>query len=1023
MRRPARVKIEFFAPLLNLPLAAAFIYLIVDNRGYWEMINGIAAGVFWGWQLNYMASWLALAIGVAATTVVLLGLGLRDVTALHRPAVAVLSPALLGVMTSLLAVVLSVNERVNLDYLFFTLGPAGGLATYMGVTVGILGVLALLGLGSRQLLGMPRPGDLATNTHPAGEHARARSQKSPNPAWHPRLVVGAATTSTVVVAIILWALVASYPVTATYWGNGEALFTRYVPWSHPGALLWGIGAGMAGAGGVAYLLGKRHDAPRPGGGRALRLFIAGGAILQVGGVAWLGTRVAGWVGATHAGLTVIVVGILVAGSLVSLAPVLARGARALYARVESVSWRRGVVVGATLALVGAPYWVIFYHPLASGPPAVDLPSPTRLVPVDGVAVPFQGTTAYPSFETQPSTRRSYLNLSGPWRYHHEGGSHPQSLSPRTAPVLSAISAGQHEVTFDDSKWPTMLVPGAVNHYEDPDPYFGVTWFRRWVEVPATLAGHAMILKCLGVNYVCDAWIDGQHVGYHEGGFTSFAFDVTGLLAPGRHLVALRVDNPAWGGMFNDRIVPDGCDFFNHGGLVRELHVEATPPVAVVRADVRVREVTTADHHVGNVTVDLEVVVRHSHGATAGRDGPGATVTVDVSVCPLQFPEGDAPALQSRETWQYANTSALVATARRAIPVPRGNAGGDSPDTSSPGASHAATTVRLALTHVALWSTKRPRLHAVFVNLTTGNLSDAFCTQTGFRAFNISGTALHLNGAPLKLAGVSYHEQYPRPTGRTLSDAQYSTDLALIQATGSNWWRGSYPFHPNAYLFSDRLGLACWEEAPVFWVNEADVVQARARGYYAGLWVEVLYRDVNRPSILFWSAGNEPWAQQAWYDYVADTKAFLERHDPTRVLSFACVSSHDWTPAFHELAVVTPNTYGGTFDGVLGDFYGEMSRQVGRFAARNPGKPLISMEWGYWRGAGTNDSEQVRCFEEGFRALTEHPNCQGVTWWLAFDYYGRDYHNSMGIYNHARTWASPTLPVMRAAYTNYTRANL
>jgi beta-glucuronidase len=326
--------------------------------------------------------------------------------------------------------------------------------------------------------------------------------------------------------------------------------------------------------------------------------------------------------------------------------------------------------------------------------------------------------------------------------------------------------------------------------------------------------------------------------------------------------------------------------------------------------------------------------------------------------------------------------------------------------------------------VAFWSTKQPKLYAVMANLTTaGSFMDVYCTQTGFRNFTTDGVGLRLNGAPLKLAGVSVHEQYPAPTGRSLSDEQRFWDLQCVNATRSNWWRGSYPFHPMMYLYSDRLGLACWEESTIFWCNEPDMIAAMARGLTESLWIEMLYRDYNRPSILMWSAGNEPWSYEAFLTYLQQTKAFLDAHDTNRILAFACVSSQDWTRFFREapLRIVTPNCYGGTFEGDPGAWYNETKANLQRYANNNPGKPIVNMEWGYWRDAGGNQS---RCFLEGFRAFSENPRVQGFTWWLAFDYYGPNYYNGMGIYNIERSWnESTTFNAMVANYTTFTSLNL
>jgi len=341
-----------------------------------------------------------------------------------------------------------------------------------------------------------------------------------------------------------------------------------------------------------------------------------------------------------------------------------------------------------------------------------------------------------------------------------------------------------------------------------------------------------------------------------------------------------------------------------------------------------------------------------------------------------------------------------------------------------GTGYIAKRISLSLTDIKFWSTKSPNLYAVNVNLSTATTQDVFYTQTGFRNITTKENLFLLNGAQLKLAGCSIHEQLPKPTGRTLSDLQRFTDLELLKNMSGNWWRAHYALHPLSYLYSDRLGMACWEEAPVNWENEINFVQGNNRGIFTAMWIEILYRDFNRPSVIFWGACNEPWAQGPLWDYLAETKQFMDTYDPSRIFSFAAVSSHEWSPAFGNLRACTPNTYAGTFEGKKGDWYNELTRQLWRLGnnTHNQGKPLMTMEFGIWR-SGEGDIDQVRCFNETFRALTENPNVQGMTWWIFADYFGPDYYNSMGIYNHLRNWTSPTYTVMKSGYSTFTANNL
>jgi beta-glucuronidase len=659
-----------------------------------------------------------------------------------------------------------------------------------------------------------------------------------------------------------------------------------------------------------------------------------------------------------------------------------------------------------LGLVFIPFWFIFYQPLIMGPPQILLSTETHIREINGVAVPFQGDTVYPSFEWQSAETRQYLNLSGEWKVQKGERSSPYTLSPRDEAILNLLTQGQHLKDYDDSGWSTNFLPSAISQYEDKEHHWGTIWYRKVVSIPAGFADKYLLLKFLGANYITDVWIDGHYLGFHEGGFTPFVFDVSAICTPGDHVFAIRVDNPEWDVDFVDKTVPDHGDFFNYGGIVREFYVEAAPLASIQRLDVRMGDFTSTNHLNGSAEIEINVVIKCP--AVGILANPAATL--NISIFPLLFL--DNTSMMSRETWNYADLiNPVMATHIETMDLV-GMAGTD----------YLASKISLSLANVNYWSTKRPNLYAVMANLSWGGGQiDRFCTQTGFRNITVEGTKLLLNGAPLKLAGVSRHEQYPTPTGRTLSDFQHFLDLELINSTGSNWWRGSYPFHPITYIHSDRIGLACWEETPVFWQNEGDFIQGNTRNIFESYWIEMVFRDLNRPSIIFWGACNEPWAQGPLYEYLDQSKAFLDKYDPTRILSFACVSTHHWNQGYKNLRVCTPNTYGGTFDGVIGDYYGEIAKELDLFSSNNPGKPLVSMEWGMWRSG--DDTEQRKCFEEGFKAFSEHETTVGMTWWLSFDYFGTNYYNSMGIFNMERNWHGPTFDIMLASYTEYTKGNL
>ncbi len=151
---------------------------------------------------------------------------------------------------------------------------------------------------------------------------------------------------------------------------------------------------------------------------------------------------------------------------------------------------------------------------------------TPLTQAKEVPAQSAGATAMPSVRL-----REEISLEGAWQYKpdaEEKGEAGQWFAPG----------------FDDSGWKTMPVP---NNFSIDDPalinfYQGV-WFRKTLELPESFAGKNLRLNFEGVDYFAKVWLNGKLLGEHEGYFNPFSFDLTGLVLPGKNVVAVKVTNP------------------------------------------------------------------------------------------------------------------------------------------------------------------------------------------------------------------------------------------------------------------------------------------------------------------------------------------------------------------------------------------------------------------------------------------------------------------------------------------------
>ncbi|MEW6654759.1 MAG: sugar-binding domain-containing protein, partial [Bacteroidota bacterium] len=162
----------------------------------------------------------------------------------------------------------------------------------------------------------------------------------------------------------------------------------------------------------------------------------------------------------------------------------------------------------------------------------------NLTEVNGVYVPFQNGMPLPTFEKQ--SMRTILDLGGEWKKLRFATIDNVTLAKRDASGIAAIeneAAGKQSINFDDSAWEKKNLPGVENALTEatapnglfPEFYNDGVWYRRTFTVDQKNSGKFAKLMFYSVNYICDVWLNGVYVGYHEGGYTPFAFDASGLL--------------------------------------------------------------------------------------------------------------------------------------------------------------------------------------------------------------------------------------------------------------------------------------------------------------------------------------------------------------------------------------------------------------------------------------------------------------------------------------------------------------
>lgn len=356
------------------------------------------------------------------------------------------------------------------------------------------------------------------------------------------------------------------------------------------------------------------------------------------------------------------------------------------------------------------------------------------------------------------------------------------------------------------KWTTIPVPsnwelqgfGKYNYGHDKDSVRGKEQglYRYRFEVPASWKGRRVDLVFEGSMTDTEARVNGKPAGpVHRGAFYRFSYDITGLLKfGGRNLLEVTVSKHS-----SDESVNKAeryADFWVFGGIYRPVYLEARPlqHIERVAVDARADGSFTAELHLGGPPVEGEVTARLY---TAGGEQTGMRIT--------------RPVTRDERVVRLTGKAAEVKP----------------------------------------WNPEEPFLYRVVFTLSReGKTLHEVPERIGFRTVEVRlRDGIYVNGVKVKLKGVNRHTFRPA-AGRASCKAYSIEDVNLMRDMNMNAVRMSH-YPPDSHFLDvcDSLGL--------FVLNElAGWHDAYDTGTGTILVREMVTRDVNHPSVIGWSNGNE-----------------------------------------------------------------------------------------------------------------------------------------------------------------------
>ncbi|MEV4507434.1 glycoside hydrolase family 2 TIM barrel-domain containing protein [Dactylosporangium sp. NPDC049525] len=399
----------------------------------------------------------------------------------------------------------------------------------------------------------------------------------------------------------------------------------------------------------------------------------------------------------------------------------------------------------------------------------------------------------------------------------------------TDPGGTGEAAGWAQPGFDDSGWATLQVPGNWDVHDAWAGYRGWGWHRRTVASPAVVAGQVVRLRFEAVYYRARVWFNGAYLGEHQGGYTPFEFDVTSRLTSTNTVVVAASNSYSIGA------------WWPWGGISRSV----------------------------SLTVDAAVRIERQHVIATPDLGSGAGSVVNWV------------------TLSNAGASARTVTVRSTYPW---GAPATTVTVPAKGTAEARLDSGVAAGQFELWGLDRPVLYTCDTTVSEGStVLHGKADRFGFRKVEVRGTAIHLNGEPVRLNGYNRVGD-DRVVGATEPTYLVRRDLDRMKAAGAGLMRIHHvPQTPELLDYADEIGMLLIEEIPV-WGSGANLDPANetTRAELR----DMIRRDYNHPSIVAWSVANEiRGASEEGRVFVREMIAYIKSTlDSTRLCTYVSNTS-------------------------------------------------------------------------------------------------------------------------------------
>lgn len=360
----------------------------------------------------------------------------------------------------------------------------------------------------------------------------------------------------------------------------------------------------------------------------------------------------------------------------------------------------------------------------------------------------------------------------------------------------------------------------------------------------------------GVYQKAEVFVNGQKAGQHAYGYTPFTIDVTPYLYKDKHSASGRSKGENEVLVKVDNSEQPNCRWYSGSGIYRHVWLETMDDLHFAENGVRIWTPEVSDKQ---ARVDLNIWVENEGQETRQIDD----VEVTFQGGTFSFLD-ERPQMMYSPSVRFSNSAVRLPVALKTVVV----------DSKTPAVQELKKIENVALkpgqvaTYVLsytidqphLWSPDAPNLYEAIIRLKSeGRVIGEQRAKFGIRTFSFTaGKGFVLNGQPLPINGACLHHD-DGVLGAMAFDAAEIRKVRQMKEAGFNLIRTSHNPPSRAFLDAcDSIGMLVVDEAFDGWRQE------KTKYDYSTL-IDSCYRedihamverDINHPSIVCWSIGNE-----------------------------------------------------------------------------------------------------------------------------------------------------------------------